>query len=304
MAPLDRIPIAMLASPTHFESREAVEAANPVALGSNMISVREGRDIVFYLRQLGATDLIGGDGSEWQEGSTTTADFVAVVGDILSLLNLVPSDQGSFLPELRWFNGGGSFSYNQRVGRWYRLGNEVTVEGALDVMMTSLGSGVLQMRGLDPSLRPMPGDLPGYLEVKAKNELFTLPQMAAELNLSWTPGSPHAVFGYFSAGGYYNLGIDVVTGTPAGNMLPVSWTGGGAKIEGWEPGAVAGTGRIKLVDRFGAPPTGTLTGAGWTATLAGPQYNGAPSGETFLDNANFDVGQRIAFAFRGTWRIA
>lgn len=304
---LNRAPVSMLLQDDVFPSRAAAQAANPCAPGADIIRVLESGEIVSYIRTPGASDLIAGDLSTWKRGSTNAADLQAIVGDLRALFNAINVDQGSWAPTLSWSGGGGSFGYSGlRVGRWYQVAGTCFVECQLTAVLSTLGTGNLRLGGLAAGQWPVVGDIPGYLDITAKNGSFTTPYQAASFNVFWGPGAQFGNFNYYGSSGYISQYISGLSGTtPAGDYQVVTWTGGSARLIDWQPEpATPSQGRMILTDIQGSDPTGTMSGAsGWTASPAG-RWSGARPGEAFLNAGNFSAGQTIAFAARGMWRVA
>lgn len=306
MPELNRAPVSMLLRDDEFLSRAAAEAANPCAPGANKITVFETGEIIEYIRTSGASDLIAGDGSTWKRGSKSDADLQALSGDLRALVNSVPTDVGSWTPTLSWSGGGGSFGYSGlRVGRWYQVGALLFSECSLTATFSTLGTGNLRVGGLSIGQVPVAGDIDGYMEIVAKNGAFTVPYLAAGLNIYWQAGSLFGNFNYFGSSGYLSQYVSGLSGTtPSGDYQTVTWTGGSARLIDWQPDpAVSTQGRLVFTDIQGVDPTGTLSGTGWTASAAGA-WSGARPGEAFLASTNFSAGQQISFVARGVWRVA
>lgn len=300
---LTRVRAAMLARDNHFNSRAAAEAAALGSLGVDFITVYDGGEDFIYRRDDNFADLTGADLTTWRRTTKNDEDLIALVGDIDALLSSPLQLSGDWTPTLSFSGGGGGFTYAKQFARSRANGAIAVHQVAVQAQITALGSGNLRLYGMPVGLTPMAGAA-ATLRLTAKGPEFFVPYGASDINLSWTPGSSFGVFNYYSAAGYRSQHVTGITGTPpVGDYQAVSWAGGDGRLVdvAYDPGSTTSA-RLVLVNVVGSPPSGTLTGAGWTAT-AGAAWGGAPIEEQFLTASNLRVGQDLNFTLEGSWII-
>jgi len=300
---LDLIPSAFIAENALFASEAAVIAANPVAPGSNMITVLRAGRYVLYRRLAGATDLIGGDLSTWQIADITIDDMTALAGDLVALAGSVVQQSGSWTPGLVWSGGSGSFTYGTREGLWQRVGAFMELRANLTVTIGSGGLGNLQLNGLPLATRA--GDFKNTLEVDFDTTGFQAPYGGGNWKVRLAGGQTSGPFTFDAGTNFASYFVEGLTAVPIpnGSIVELGATTQTAQIVGFYgiPGFPT-KGMVSLSNRYAEVTEGmTLNGVGWSgvATLLTNTWFGAGAGTSFLATAQVKRDTELTLEISG-----
>lgn len=298
-----------IARNNEFESEAAVEAATTELLGMTKIMVARDGFITFYVRSPGATDLIDGNGDTWRIASIVPADLAGLAADMAQLFTTTPRAYGVWTPALAWTGGGGSFTYTNQEGLFYRDGNGLDLRANLTVTPNSGGLGDLALAGLPFPTRA--GNFSSWLDVRFDTFNFQTPYGGNGFTVRVAGGNDVGVFSYDAGANHSKVYVTGLSTTPIGNGTTVALGASGktAQIADFEADPdVAGAGYITLFKRYGEITNGmTLTGAArdgfpsWTGTAVATSktWYGASAETSFLASSLVQRGEVITLEIAG-----